>query len=254
MCSIKTKIMIIIMCLVAGNSFGASRIISETFEDQQWSDSFQCIEPGTCNITTDQAFGGSTYSARLNEFGIDGSFEFNFSDILTDGDEIYIKYYQYFPSSNWSWAGVSATGLKQFRTTTGARGFSDYPIIMYKSTAAGYCSNTSFGTHSGFIGSSVQSRRGNCTSPSFDTWHLFEYYLKYADNGVIVIKMDGVIIESYSVDNNGFENGAVGGIRFVGGNGWPSGGIYYIDDVEIWDGIPGNNSPPDPPTGLDVIE
>jgi len=237
------KIVIIILALIlfASHAIAAERLVFETFEDQDWSDSFDGTF-NSANVSIVQ-FGSShsgDYVARMYGGYLGAAFDYNVSP--SNGSEYYIKYYVYYPS-NWSWSNISDTNMKQFR----AMGENGYPVFVYGKY------NNEIRTLGGFTN---YSRTGVCSNgtwygpistPSLEGWHEVEMYVKYADSGGgFWWKVDDQFVTPYNgtldCDTWPSESGDVTNLRICGGNGFSDDDYYYIDDVEIWDGLPTDTS------------
>lgn len=218
----------------------AGMLVCEDFEDRQWSDSFD----GTFNsdnvsiVTLNNAYSGD-YAARMYGGYLGAAFDYNIS--LVNNDEVYLKYYQYFPTGNWNWSNISLTGLKQVRA--GAGQGDGWPIQTFKGTGNGPHTHGYYSEGNDPAGIPDRYFFPGGQFPSLGTWHEVEVYLKYSDTeGGYWWKLDGQVIagsESFTHDvwPPPFGN-TINVLRFAGGNGFPDGDHYYVDNVEIWDRLP----------------
>ena len=230
-------IIIIFLILLAGNSFSASRLVNETFEDQNWNDSFNStFNPDNVSIISFGSAHSGNFVARMYGGDLGAAFDYNITG--ANNTTYYIKYYQYFPSGSWNWSGISSTGLKQFRVQPD----DGWPLFMFKESGTR--------THCYFSDGGIDPRPSQwneITPPSLGSWHKVEIIVKYSDTvGGFAWYVDDVLIagdETWSYDTwpPGY-NGTLTNLRICGGNGFGSAGTYYIDDVEIWDGIPDEES------------
>src|SRR3989339_276614 len=215
-------------------------LLCEDFEDNSWSDSFD----GTYNsenvsIVNSRALSG-LYSVRMYGGYLGAALDYHIA--RSNNSMIYIKYYQYFPSGEWDWSGLSETGMKQFRVQPG----DGWPLFMFKNnpnpTTHTYFSEGTNPAHP----SGISMWRNIGSFPSSNNWHKVEIVVRWSDtNGGYSWKVDDVLIagnENFAYDTWPPAAGSISNLRIGGGNGFPSGSSYYIDNVEIWDRLPGSSA------------
>src|SRR3989339_277987 len=214
-------------------------LLCEDFEDNSWSDSFDSTyNPENVSIISFSPAQSGSRVARMYGGYLGAGMTKNIA--ITGNRTIYIKFYQYFPSS-WSWSEVSDTGLKQYRAEPSDHA---WPSNMYKPGANGLRTHAYFATENGTIPPPVYR---DISEPSLGTWHKVEQLIIYNDSGHggFWWKMDDVLIagsESFSYVTWPPPNtNSLSWIRVAGGNGFPDGDYYYVDNIEIWDRLPGSS-------------
>ena len=241
----------ILILLFAGISWAANRLVYETFEDRQWNDSFDgTFNPANVSLVSFGSARSGNYVARMYGGSLGGAFDYRINAGINS--EIYIKYYQYFPPGDWNWSNISKTGLKQLRFGPGQG--DGWPIQTFKSD--GMAPHTHGYYSEGGHPSEIRTRYffPSGSFPSLGTWHKVEVYAKYSNTvGGYWWKIDDVRVAGsdafvHDVWPPPWGN-IINTVRFAGGNGFPSGDFYYVDDVEIWDGLPDAEEPIDDPVG-----
>src|SRR3989339_287972 len=216
-------------------------LLCEDFEDNSWSDSFDgTFNPENVSIVSFSSAQSGSRVARMYGGYLGAAFDYNVS--VSEGDEFYIKYYVYYPA-DWTWSGISDTNMKQFR----AQGSNGYPIFVYQKDGAGGV--RTFGGFSGYAGSGVCSDPtwyGPASTPSLSSWHKVEMFVRYASSGGgYWWKVDDNYVSQYNgtLDCDTFPSaeGAINNLRIAGGNGFPEGDFYYVDNMEIWDRLPSSS-------------
>src|SRR3989339_592100 len=216
-------------------------LLCEDFEDNSWSDSFDgTFNPENGSIVSFSSAQSGSRVARMYGGYLGAAFDYNVS--VSEGDEFYIKYYVYYPA-DWTWSGISDTNMKQFR----AQGSNGYPIFVYQKDGAGGV--RTFGGFSGYAGSGVCSDPtwyGPASTPSLSSWHKVEMFVRYASSGGgYWWKVDDNYVSQYNgtLDCDTFPSaeGAINNLRIAGGNGFPEGDFYYVDNMEIWDRLPSSS-------------
>jgi len=214
-------------------------LICEDFEDNSWSDSFDStFNPDNVNLVTSYAYDGN-YAAEMYGGYLGAAFDYNID--IEEGDELYIKYYQYFPESVWNWDEISETGLKQFR----AQPDDGWPLLMFKPGSE----TADMRTHCYFSDGGIDPEPTSYQQLSYiskDTWHDIEIMVRYNNShGGFAWYVDDVLIAgdeswSYNTWPPGYD-GTLTNIRLGGGNGFEDAGTYYVDNIEIWNKIPEEN-------------
>jgi hypothetical protein len=219
----------------------------EDFEDSTWEDSMlSAFNPDNVQISSAKALGYR--SARMYGGYLGAAFDFRIN--ATEGSEFYVIYQQHFPSEGWNWSDISATGLKQIRF--GARQGDGWPIQTFK--GENYDGNPAARTHGYFSQAidpphppAIPAWRQLGAFPSLDSWHEVEVHVRYSStDGGYFWKIDGSLVggsETFSHDvwpppTAYYGSGMVDYMRICGGNGFPDGNYYYVDDIEIWDRPP----------------
>ena len=220
----------------------------ESFDDQQWNDSFDStFNPDNVSIVSfGEALSGS-YVARMYGGYLGASF--NYDIVGANNTVYYIKYYQYFPSSNWNWSGISETGMKQFRV----RGNDGWPLLMFKPGPLTHC----YFSDGGIAGGGPGGWRGIPAFPISNIWNKIEIIVKYSDTeGGFAWYLNGQLIagdETWSYDTWPPGSGSISQMRICGGNGMSGGSFYYIDNVEIWNGVPDGWPGPNRVSGFQIV-
>lgn len=236
----KIKLTIVLIALIAPSICVGGQIASHDFDDGSLSP-FIGFEPGQTSVSTDVSRSGN-YSVKMEEGGVDGSLNLTTLN-LSEGSVLFIRYYQYFPTG-WNWSGISETGLKQMKVNV-YEGCDGWPLFMFKPDSVR--THTYFsegqGQPSGLPTTIILGNTDLGGWPSLNTWHKVEIRIQYSNtNGGYSWKMDDILIagdENFNYDTwPPACDTAIKSVRFSGGNGFPSGGYYYVDDVEIWDSLP----------------
>ena len=215
----------------------AQRLVYEDFEDNNFLDSFsQAFPTENVWISTTHAIGvrsGNMYGGVLGA-------AFDCPVTVTDGDIYYFRYYAYYPN-DWTWTLVSDTGMKNFR----AMPTDGWPLFMIKVGTEGQ-----FQTHSYFEvdqSTDIPPWKDMASWPALDQWHLHEIIVSYSGtSGGFAWYLDSQLIsgippETFDQPTWPRTYGSeltVNNFRICGGNGYPPDDTYYVDNIEIWRGIP----------------
>ncbi|RJQ34288.1 hypothetical protein C4566_02290 [Candidatus Parcubacteria bacterium] len=227
------------------SSTSAQRLVFEDFEDSDWTDNFsRAVNEINVSMSSDVAMG--SVSSRMYGGSLGASFDYIFADHglpnVQDGDKYYIKYYTYYDESL-QWDQVDPYGgWKQLRTMPDGIG---WPVNMFKFGNG----HPALYTHSYYAQLSfpgVLDETIDVSPPSYNEWHLHELILSYGNNsGGFAWYIDGELYAGLPLVQHTLDNlpmipadSELGGFRIAGGNGMPPGGVYYVDNIEIWKGIP----------------
>jgi len=244
-------IVILFVCLAASVA-NAGQLIDEDFDDQSLSPLAGYPSENVSIVEFASARSGN-YVARMYGGYLGARLDYTISS-WSPPETLYVKWYQYWPSS-WSWSSVSASGQKNYRLVSTD---SAMPSAMYKYTDV-------LRTHGYFYldTSELDCLYESCSSmpslsiPTANQWHKIEIAVKYTTDGTggWYWKIDDVVVEGGEVWNHvtwpPAQSYNIIAVGVAGGNGFPSGDYYYVDDLEIWDEIPGE-TPEDPPTVISV--
>ena len=207
------------------------QVAAEDFEDGEWTDSFDgTFNPENVTIDETQARSG-THAARMYGGYLGAAFDYGLD--VAEGDCVYLRYWVYYPADGWDWDGISGSGLKQVRFMPP----DGWPIWTFKWNGMGQPA-----THGGFSEGEhpegIDAWHAIGQFPSADEWHEVEVLVRWSEtNGGFVWRYDGERIagsDAFEHDTWPPPMGFVDGVRFAGGNGFPDGSVYYVDDVEIW--------------------
>jgi hypothetical protein len=253
-------VFILFNLIIISNSFGATKLFSDGFESGNFSN-WNTVTSGITISSNSPHSGG--YCARV-DYG-SGSLQGLIKSLSSaPKTEFYVAFYVKIASSY----NAPYLGFKWMRLKHGAK--DGIQTEFYLKSENWLSDGHSYQTGQGaldFPGT------GWSWYPAFDDakWHKIEVYGKYntggGANGICRIWFDGkqrLNETSYKwrtgeFANDIFKNFYIPSNAGDGKHGSRSGDIIYIDDVQIWNGMPGGNpseEPPIPsaPTGLRVIE
>ncbi len=213
-----------------------------------------CVERGTTGDGFPVRTG--TYSVVLcNGSTTDGVLDITTTSLgisIVDGTELYFKYYAYYPSGIGYFDAISSTNLKINRVMGSST--AGYPITVLGSQDGGVaqgCSGDETNVWAYFYGQAGNPlfgpQAGACFDMPMNQWVLHEWYVKYASagQGAYWYKVGGVV----RTTGTGYTTYPTADLtvslfRAIGGNGNPTNGYYFVDDVEVWGYAPEDDTDP----------
>lgn len=255
--------------LTVGSSYGATKFLFEDFEDQAYLDSFVSSAESYCNtlnsITTvvPTAPYAGTYCAEV-DLSTTTIGRINFGQV-NPYDENCGTYTQF--QGNYTNEFAVRFRIKYHADLD--FGVNCRKILRIKGTLwgnNGLFTWSQYGTWANiFLGDEAYSYGGTDTrskpyTPPRNEWILITVYMDFNNDTILVRATDSG--GKHTLYNGTYFNKSGAGyngarptyITIVGarcGTAQGAKGLYYLDDIEIWDGLPIHL---DPPTGLKIVE